>query len=189
MAGGTRLMRRGLTLCLAALVGACAAGSGSGSRDAAVPASAGLESDADRVAAWISEHEAAPVDALRPVVASWGDGELRLHFTYLTGRDYCGSGGCTLLIHRTAGGRVEALGRLTVVQPPVTVLPTTTNGLPDLAVRIAGGGIEPGTAILTFDGASYPSNPTVPPARRAARAPSGHEVITEAMVWPAPAAP
>jgi len=180
----TRLTLVILTLCLAAMTVACTAGRTPGNGKPPVSGS----SEEALVAAWISRHESAGPAGLRPVAASWEGGELRLHFTYLTGRDFCGSGGCTLLIHRVSSGRVEPLGRLTVVQPPVTVLSTTTNGLPDLAVGIAGGGTKPGTAILIFDGAAYPSNPTARSARRA-RALRGQEVITEAMVWLAAAAP
>jgi len=51
-------------------------------------------------------------------------------------------------------------------QLPIRVLSTKTNGWHDLGVGVAGGGIQPGyEARLRFDGRTYPSNPTVPPAQ------------------------
>jgi hypothetical protein len=47
------------------------------------------------------------------------------------------------------------------------VLNTKSNGWHDISVVVAGGGIQPGyEAVLSFDGKTYPSNPSTPPARR-----------------------
>jgi hypothetical protein len=59
--------------------------------------------------------------------------------------------------------------KTTVTRPPIQVLASKSNGWHDIAVRVAGGGIANGyDAELSFDGRKYPSNPTVPPARRVA---------------------
>lgn len=56
---------------------------------------------------------------------------------------------------------------MTVVQLPIRVLESTANGWHDLGVWVQGGGIQPGyEAALSFDGRTYPRNPTVAPARR-----------------------
>ncbi len=55
---------------------------------------------------------------------------------------------------------------MTIVQLPVEYLHTITKGHADLAVHLAGGGIQPGLyAKLSFDGHRYPSNPSMPPAK------------------------
>jgi len=56
------------------------------------------------------------------------------------------------------------VGDLSVVQRPVGVLDSSTNGWRDLAVSVSGGGNPGGTMKLMFDGKAYPSNPTVAPA-------------------------
>jgi hypothetical protein len=79
----------------------------------------------------------------------------------------CGSGGCSALILVPKNGSYEVLTRLTTTRPPIRVLITRANGWRDISVHVAGGGIQPPyEAILSFDGKSYPRNPTVPPARK-----------------------
>lgn len=56
---------------------------------------------------------------------------------------------------------------ISITQAPIRVLPTVTHGWHDLGVLVVGGGIIPGyEARLRFDGHSYPSNPSIPPAIR-----------------------
>jgi hypothetical protein len=98
---------------------------------------------------------------------------------YISGQRWCGSGGCTLLVLETAGSSFKVLGRTTIVQLPIYVLPTMTNGHPDIAVRVQGGGIERGyLAKLSFDGERYPANPSVPPAQRLSGAAGAVKLIS-----------
>jgi hypothetical protein len=84
---------------------------------------------------------------------------------YLTGRNWCGSGGCTALILVPNGSSYTVVTRTTVTQLPIRVLNSRTKGWHDVAVWVEGGGIEPGyEARLRFNGNKYPSNPTVAPA-------------------------
>lgn len=84
---------------------------------------------------------------------------------YISGRNWCGSGGCNLLILEPENGTFRVLGDLTITHPPIMQLPTSSHGHPDLVVDVSGGGIRPGyEARLRFDGKTYPQNPTVPPA-------------------------
>ncbi len=78
----------------------------------------------------------------------------------------CGSGGCPVLVFTPEGEGFRLVTRLSVVQGPVKVSDERTNGWRDLVVGIGGGGMASGFAALAYDGATYPSNPTVPPARR-----------------------
>jgi hypothetical protein len=86
---------------------------------------------------------------------------------YLTGRQWCGSGGCTALVLVPQGSSYKVNTRMTVAQLPIRVLASRSNGWHDLGVWVQGGGIQPGyEAQLRFNGRKYPGNPTVPPARR-----------------------
>ena len=85
---------------------------------------------------------------------------------YFIGANWCGSGGCSCLILARDGSSYSVITQTSVTQLPIRVLSTKTNGWHDLAVSVAGGGIQPGyEARLRFDGRTYPSNPTVPPAQ------------------------
>ena len=84
---------------------------------------------------------------------------------YLPGRDYCGSGGCTLLVFAKVGVEYRLAARISPARVPVVVSSRRTNGWSDLVLPVAGGGVRPGySAVLHFDGKTYPDNPTVEPA-------------------------
>jgi hypothetical protein len=86
---------------------------------------------------------------------------------YFTDQYSCGSGGCTMLILTPRGSSYNVVTSITIAWPPIRVLATKSHGWHDIAVWVEGGGIQPGyEAKLSFNGKSYPSNPTVPPARR-----------------------
>lgn len=116
---------------------------------------------------------------LRYATARTGDGPQDLTLVYLVGGDYCGSGGCTLLILRKNADLYERLGRLTVVQTPIRVLESATNGMPDLAVGVRGGGAEGHQALIPFDGQRYAPNPTTAPARAIPAGTPGRALITD----------
>ena len=83
---------------------------------------------------------------------------------YVTGRSWCGSGGCTALLLRPNNKSFAVLDRFTLVRLPIAVLPSRTNGWHDLAMSVEGGGPVPGRmAILRFDGHRYPNNPSMAP--------------------------
>jgi hypothetical protein len=88
---------------------------------------------------------------------------------YLPGRDYCGSGGCTLLIFEVTdesrGGDYRLISRISLIRSPIIVSSHRTNGWNDLIVLVSGGGRQPGYyAVLSFNGGKYPENPTTQPA-------------------------
>lgn len=76
---------------------------------------------------------------------------------YLTGRRYCGTSGCTMLIlKRNASNSFNLITKLTLVNLPIFVLATSTNGWQDLGVWMRGGGIErPYLARFEYDDESY----------------------------------
>jgi hypothetical protein len=86
---------------------------------------------------------------------------------YVSGERWCGSGGCTLLILAPSEASFKLLGKVTIAQLPIRLLPSMQNGHPDIGVTVQGGGIpECYEAVLSFNGESYPRNPSVPPARK-----------------------
>jgi hypothetical protein len=98
---------------------------------------------------------------------------------YLTGREWCGSGGCIMLILTSEGPSYRVLTKTTATRLPIRVLVTKTNGWHDISVVVAGGGILPGyEADLTFDGKTYPLNPSVPPAHPLAGEVRGKTVVS-----------
>jgi len=86
---------------------------------------------------------------------------------YLSGRMWCGREGCRMLILSPEGASYRVVTETTITRLPIRMLATKSNGRHDISVVVAGGGIQPGfEAVLSFDGKTYPSNPSTPPARR-----------------------
>ncbi len=97
---------------------------------------------------------------------------------YVTGEAWCGTGGCLTLILARMDSTYRVVTRLTVTRPPIRVLTGASNGWRNISVWVQGGGIQPGyEAELRFDGTTYPSNPSVPPARPLASKAAGRVVI------------
>jgi len=98
---------------------------------------------------------------------------------HVTGRQWCGSGGCHMLILARKGSSYRVVTETTITRPPVRVLRSTSHGWRNIAVWVEGGGIQPGyEAELQFDGTTYPSNPTAPPARPLAGNVAGDVVLS-----------
>ena len=84
---------------------------------------------------------------------------------YVTGRWWCGSGGCRTLVLSAAGSSFTVVSDILITRPPVRVLEKKSHGWRNIAVWVQGGGIRPGyEAELRFDGTSYPISPANPPA-------------------------
>jgi hypothetical protein len=97
---------------------------------------------------------------------------------YLFGDTYCGSGGCLTLILSRKADAYSVVTAVTISRPPIRVLNSSSHDWRDLSVWVRGGGILPGyQALLKFDGAKYPANPSVPPARRLSRETTGKVVV------------
>lgn len=69
---------------------------------------------------------------------------------------YCGSGGATLFILKGTGNGFDSLGSVKVVNAPIYLRKSATNGFRDLLATVRGGGAAPGLASLSFDGKGYP---------------------------------
>ena len=93
-----------------------------------------------------------------------GDGRKEI-FVYVTDPNFCGSGGCLLIILSPRGNSYNVVMQAPVVKLPIMVLRTAAYGWRDVGFTVRGGGIiRPYMARLRFNGRHYPSNPTMPPA-------------------------
>ncbi|HXM09988.1 MAG TPA: hypothetical protein VN946_08595 [Terriglobales bacterium] len=106
-----------------------------------------------------------------------GDGTRQV-IVYFTDQHSCGSGGCTTLILAPTASSYQVVASITVVWPPIRILETKSNGWHDIGVMVHGGGIvKPYEAKLSFNGTTYPSNPTVAPAHRLTKKIAGEIVV------------
>ena len=117
-----------------------------------------------------------------------GDGTSEA-IVYVTGRTWCGTGGCFMLILARAGTSWRIVTETTITRTPIRVLSTASNGWRNITVWVQGGGIQPGyEAELRFDGKIYPENPSVPPARRLTRKVPGQIILSSSqsgkLLWP-----
>ena len=118
---------------------------------------------ADSVAAFVRER--LHVSSYQRADADLNDDGDAEAFVFVTDPNFCGSGGCVLIVLSPHKDSFRVVLRSTVTRPPITLLRTSTRGWRDVGVTVAGGGIaQPYTACLQFDGRRYPSNPTVPQA-------------------------
>jgi hypothetical protein len=87
---------------------------------------------------------------------------------YLSGRAWCGIGGCQLLVLTPQPrGSYAVVGRISMVKLPVQALASKSHGWRDLVVMVQGGGAgRPYKVRLPFDGTRYASIPTLAPASR-----------------------
>lgn len=104
---------------------------------------------------------------------------------YVMGPMWCGSGGCNAWVLTPDGDGWRVVTETSVTQTPIRVLETSTNGWRDLSVAIGGGGREWSQVRLTFDGTSYPTNPTVG-GLEAVETGAGAELIPEGPGQPLP---
>ena len=97
---------------------------------------------------------------------------------YLTSDGWCGSGGCTTLILVPKGLSYKVITRVMPTRLPIRVLTTKSKGWHDIALRVQGGGIVDAYEVkLSFNGKTYPSNPSAPPARRLTQKLAGQVVV------------
>lgn len=91
----------------------------------------------------------------------------------LSGTDWCGTGGCTMLIFKNDRSGYLLLSRSTVTRSPIRVSPAITNGWKDLIVSTRG----VGDALMQFDGSAYPGNPSMQQAATPAQVAAATTVI------------
>lgn len=92
----------------------------------------------------------------------------------LNGQNWCGSGGCTMLIFKgKADEQFELLSKTTLVDRPVYATTYTQNGWKQLLVYSR----KHGQVMLKYDGKQYPLNPSLLPVQTAKLAPDRAELL------------
>lgn len=81
----------------------------------------------------------------------------------ITAQEYCGSGGCSLVIFRGEPKGFKLVSSSSITRPPILLLPEKRYGWHTLSVMVAGGGAEPGQVLMRFNGHKYPYNPSMQP--------------------------
>jgi len=95
----------------------------------------------------------------------------------LTGTDWCGSGGCTLLVAQHSGATWRLISKIMLVHPPVVALDRKRSGWQSLSVTVGGGGVVTHPVTLDFRQGRYPSNPTTLPTSPASTLSSSEPLI------------
>ncbi|TMX37508.1 hypothetical protein [Vibrio sp. Hep-1b-8] len=88
-----------------------------------------------------------------------GDG----HNELLAQLDWCGSGGCTLLIFDNQQQDWRFNSKITLVRTPINVGVNKQSGWQDLVLFVSGGGAIPNQHVLKYNGVKYPLNPSTAP--------------------------
>jgi hypothetical protein len=152
-----------MRLAIAALALVALAGCSQSNDDNPPPEAAAVPAKEDaRLISYLNEKylDVAPIQYRAGRIDLDGDGTDEV-LAYVGGSLVCGSGGCPLLVLKDDGTTFTPIAETSVTRLPVGVLDTTTNGMKDLWVTVGGGGGESGLRKLSFDGKSYPANPTV----------------------------
>jgi len=88
-----------------------------------------------------------------------GDGKKEL----LAQLDWCGSGGCTLLIFENHQQEWRFNSRVSLVRTPINLGLEQNNGWQDLVLFVSDGGAIPNQHVLKHQGGRYPLNPSSAP--------------------------
>lgn len=107
----------------------------------------------------VIEHSYGEMDYLEAWTDLNGD-QIKDVVVLLQGTEWCGSGGCTMLIYHAKNDHsLTLVTKTTVTNTPIYQLSTKQNGWSDLSVYSNVKGV--GQVKLSFDGKSYPSNPSL----------------------------
>lgn len=94
----------------------------------------------------------------------------------LKGANWCGSGGCTVLVFQgMSREKFQPHSKMTVTDVPIVVLNSKTQGWSDLSVYSRGSG----QVILKFNGRSYPGNPSLEPKYTGNLQQNGNRVLIQ----------
>jgi hypothetical protein len=91
----------------------------------------------------------------------------------LLGSNWCGSGGCNMLVYRGAQDGFTFVSASTITSAPIRVSPERSHGWRTLIVVSKG----KGDVLLRFNGTRHPSNPSMQPKALPAQAGAASVVI------------
>lgn len=145
----------------------------------AVAAAGCLRSVPQALAKAIESYAKKVPDSYVAVLRDLNDDGLPEAVVFLTDSDFCGSGGCNLLVFQQRSHAWHLVSHTFIVKPPIRVLPQRQRGWHSLGVFVQGGGIIDGyTAVLPFVKSGYPINPTALPAFRAHNETAGDVLVS-----------
>lgn len=100
-------------------------------------------------------------------------------FVYLVAPFVCGTGGCSGVIFKQENGEYKVLSRFSLVNNPVIISNTKTNGYRDIIMYVSGGGIKSFFSQIKYDGKTYPSNPSIEPEVKSGTKVDGIAIIAD----------
>lgn len=92
-------------------------------------------------------------------------------------RQYCGTGGCTLVGFEGAAGEFKLVSWSTITREPIFVLSGSRHGWRSLAVWSSGGGVTSRQVLMAYDGSAYPLNPSMQPTVPAKELKAGAKLL------------
>ena len=116
-----------------------------------------------------------------------GDGKQEV-IVYVSGRDWCGTGGCTTFIFSPKGDTYRVVAEISVRHTPIRVLKSTSHGWHSISAFVRGETVIVGQSLVTepnyeaelrFDGTTYDWVPSEALARPAIGKMTGEVVISE----------
>jgi hypothetical protein len=112
-----------------------------------------------------------------------GDG-LSEYVAYVKGSELYGNGGFSTVVLTPEKKGYRVVTEIFFSQPPVFLLSDSEEEWRNLAVFVAGNGVQPGhMAELRFDGITYPESPTVLPARKIRDKAQGRILISKSAFY------
>ncbi|MTI69269.1 MAG: hypothetical protein FH751_03295 [Firmicutes bacterium] len=100
-------------------------------------------------------------------------------FVYLVGFPVCGTGGCSAAIFKQENNDYVLLSKFSLVNNPIVISDTKTNGFKDIIMYVSGGGIESFFSKIKYNGKTYPSNPSIQPKVKPGTKVDGIAIISD----------
>lgn len=116
------------------------------------------------VAAHVKKKNASETPVFRSMPVALNGDEFDDAVVLLTNPEWCGSGGCTLLVFRGTAQGFQFVSSSTVTNTPIRVTDEKHEGWRTLIVHARG----TGEVALQFDGNRYPGNPSMQPVAKPA---------------------
>jgi hypothetical protein len=111
------------------------------------------------VRAYAHEHGAADSSSFRYALADLNDDGRDDAIVLLSGPNFCGSSGCTMLVFRGTEAGFTLVSSSTIVMAPIRVSLYSVNGWRSLIVYAK----DKGNVVLHFSGTRYPADPSMQP--------------------------
>ena len=96
----------------------------------------------------------------------------------LTGNEWCGSGGCNMLVFQGTEKGFNFISTSTITNVPIAVLHEKRHGWHTLIVRSG----KIGTVLMRFNGQKYPSNPSKQPTATSSQIKHAQELNMKQLV-------